>query len=443
VKDKERARVSSAIDDLPFDAAHKALIKQVAEFGGPQAAASAVNSLIKPVNETNEVKNYMYAKQNGYTKSFVDYQQDTNPNKFLTKGAAGSQIFSAADLLHGSQGGAPTEQGPQLAELVSQNFPGAKITSTLRTPAQNAAVGGVPNSEHMVPDGAIDFVLGSPAEMQEAAAKINSAGAGFKAIYEGPGAANSTGPHVHIERVGGAPAGAPSGAPSPAKPLAVIPPNVRAAATAWSLTPEETNAINTAVGAGKLDLKGLNSRTAKIAADAFIANPNLDAVHLHAIAQGTSNPLTQRNIMNLSAIPEMVQNIAGAGKALNYSKVQFIGKMQQWGKGQLNDPAFTNYMTQRKDGLMQLAGAFRGAAATDIGTKLEEEAQRPTLDPAALDGWVKGQMISALPKLERAVAYDATGEARKAIDIIRAATAGAKLSPKDTRSAADAILKGG
>jgi hypothetical protein len=100
--------------------------------------------------------------------------------------------------------------GTKLAEIVTGAIPGARITSTLRTPAENAAVDGVSNSEHLTPDHAVDFTLGSEAEMKAAAAHINSQGGGLHAIYEGAGSAHSTGPHVHVQRVEGA-AAAPAG----------------------------------------------------------------------------------------------------------------------------------------------------------------------------------------------------------------------------------------
>lgn len=112
-------------------------------------------------------------------------------------------VAAVADRAVALAGNVHPQGGPgvPLHDLVSTMFPGSQITSELRTPEQNAAAHGVANSMHMTPDGAIDFKLGSTGEMQAAVAQINSAGKGLKAIYEGPGAAHSTGPHVHIERI--------------------------------------------------------------------------------------------------------------------------------------------------------------------------------------------------------------------------------------------------
>jgi uncharacterized protein YcbK (DUF882 family) len=101
------------------------------------------------------------------------------------------------------QSGAPFTEA-QVSQVVPSLFPGATITSTVRTPSQNASVGGVANSQHLAGT-ALDFTLKTPEEMQAAADKIN-AGAipGARAIYEGPGAKNSTAPHVHIQWGGSA-----------------------------------------------------------------------------------------------------------------------------------------------------------------------------------------------------------------------------------------------
>lgn len=105
------------------------------------------------------------------------------------------------------------------AQYVEDNFPGARITSGLRTLAQNTAAGGVGDSAHLRGD-ALDFVLSSPGAMQQAVALLSQDVPGVKAIYEGPGAAHSTGPHVHLDFTGASEmptdtlAPAPQGAPA-------------------------------------------------------------------------------------------------------------------------------------------------------------------------------------------------------------------------------------
>lgn len=98
------------------------------------------------------------------------------------------------------QGGV-APRAEDVVALVDRAIPGfaANVRGLGRTPAQNSAVGGVPNSAHLL-DHAID-VHPAPgyttASLQQA---VNSLGLpNAKVIYEGPGAANSTAPHFHIQ----------------------------------------------------------------------------------------------------------------------------------------------------------------------------------------------------------------------------------------------------
>jgi hypothetical protein len=84
--------------------------------------------------------------------------------------------------------GNPEGTPDTLAAAVTSLFPGARISSTLRSPAHNAEVGGVPNSRHLQRGGAVDFVPPQGVSMAEAAAQIE-ARYGGKALNEGD--------HVH------------------------------------------------------------------------------------------------------------------------------------------------------------------------------------------------------------------------------------------------------
>ena len=204
----------------------------------------------------------------------------------------------------------------------------------------------------------------------------------------------------------------------------------------YSLPADQQQALNQAYADKRLDPMAVNGRNMHQIAQALVANPQLNAMALHGIAAGTANPLTQRNIANLSAIPDIVQNVSKAGTALNMSPVQFLGKVQAWQKGQLNDPQFTNYMTQRKDAILSLAQAFRGASATDQATKLEEEAFKPTLSPQALQGWLQGQLTSALPRMESQVPYDAAGVLAPTIARVKGMIGPGGSAPAKTQSGA-------
>lgn len=127
---------------------------------------------------------------------------------------------SAPGTAQDAQGaGLPT--GDQVAALITQQYPGAQVTSGLRTPEQNAAVDGVPNSAHLQDTRktwARDIKLPPGTDSGAVAAQIHALGIpGIKALYEGPGADHSTGPHLHIQYIapngdGGvtAPAAAPA-----------------------------------------------------------------------------------------------------------------------------------------------------------------------------------------------------------------------------------------
>lgn len=99
------------------------------------------------------------------------------------------EATSAADEFFAGRGAEATApSGDPLAALKSA-APGAKVTSTLRTPAHNAAVGGVPNSDHLTGQAA-DFVPAPGQTMAQLAASLRTAGIG-EVIPE----AN----HVHVE----------------------------------------------------------------------------------------------------------------------------------------------------------------------------------------------------------------------------------------------------
>lgn len=83
-----------------------------------------------------------------------------------------------------------------IAQVLAQS-PNARITSGLRSPARNAAVKGVPQSPHLKGE-AVDFVAGTPEEMQAEAKSFNQPG--YREIYE-PKGVHSTAPHLHMEKV--------------------------------------------------------------------------------------------------------------------------------------------------------------------------------------------------------------------------------------------------
>lgn len=105
--------------------------------------------------------------------------------------------------------------------------------------------------------------------------------------------------------------------------------------------------------------------------------------------------------ITVQAMPEILGKVTEAGKKLNYSNVQFIGKLEAWKNGQLNEPDFVKYMTLRNDALLSIAGVMRGVGATDQAHRVEVEAAAATMSPQALDAWMEGQMESLKPRLEQ------------------------------------------
>jgi hypothetical protein len=61
-------------------------------------------------------------------------------------------------------------------------------------------------------------------------------------------------------------------------------------------------------------------------------------------------------------------------------------------KGELNDPALTEYMTVRNDTLLKLAATMRGVGMSDQAHTAEMEASKPTMSPEAMRAWARGQM---------------------------------------------------
>lgn len=174
---------------------------------------------------------------------------------------------------------------------------------------------------------------------------------------------------------------------------------------ASGLTPEQNDALygpNGSVSKGLIDPYKITGRTAKILANAAIANPDLDLNKLAQESVLMRNVQTVNKSKQIEMMPEILQNVVTAGKKVNFSDAQFVGAVEKFAKGQMNDPDFVNYMTQRNDALLTLAGVMRGNGATDMSTRMETEAYHPTLSPTALDGWMNAQMTALKPRLRNA-----------------------------------------
>lgn len=171
------------------------------------------------------------------------------------------------------------------------------------------------------------------------------------------------------------------------------------------LTPEQNDALYGEQGAvtlGKLDPAKISSRTAKILADAYLLNPNIDMNALSSNAAMMRNVPYMARQQTIEMLPEVLGNVVTAGKKVNYDDAKFAGAVEQFAKGQMNDPDFVNYMAQRNDALLTLAGVMRGNGATDQAHRAEIEASSPTMSPKALDAWMSAQMTALKPRLKNA-----------------------------------------
>jgi len=58
-------------------------------------------------------------------------------------------------------------------------------------------------------------------------------------------------------------------------------------------------------------------------------------------------------------------------------------------------------MTVRNDTLLKLAAVMRGVGASNQALKAENEVMHPTMNPAALEAWARGQMSVIGPQREQ------------------------------------------
>jgi len=168
-----------------------------------------------------------------------------------------------------------------------------------------------------------------------------------------------------------------------------------------NLSPEENDALTAGIAAGRIDASRVNSRTAKLLAGIALKDPEINMVNSAGHAAMVRNASLQRTINVAEALPTVLENVREAGKKLKYSDVAFVGKLQGFMKGQLNDPEFVDYMTQRNDALLSIANVMRGVGMSDKATEMEEQASHPTMSPRAMDAWVNAQQKSLAPRLEQ------------------------------------------
>ncbi len=108
-------------------------------------------------------------------------------------------------------------------------------------------------------------------------------------------------------------------------------------------------------------------------------------------ARTAGGRLTVARKQNIVTAFGLLDDLEKTNQKLDYSPAKFVGMVEKWKNGQLNDPVFTEYMTQRADTLFVLGNALKQNGLTDKAIEVEEEAFTPTLSPKAFKGWVNSQ----------------------------------------------------
>ena len=158
-----------------------------------------------------------------------------------------------------------------------------------------------------------------------------------------------------------------------------------------ALFSELSPATRLAIHEGRLDPTRLNSRTAPLIDQLYVNDPDLDFNAMHSGAALQSNATAQQRHVALETIPVMLDKLTAAGKALNYSDVDFAGKVEQFKNGQLNDPALGKYLGYRNDLVQRLAYTMRGVGMSDKAIELEEKALKQNASPGYLEAWAESQ----------------------------------------------------
>lgn len=167
------------------------------------------------------------------------------------------------------------------------------------------------------------------------------------------------------------------------------------------LPQDQQDALNQAMAEGRLSPKDLNSRNVDIYGHMALSRPGYNFNRAIADATLSRNPTFQQRAMIVEGLPGLMSNVTALGKKLAYPDTQFLGKVDQWFQGQNNDPALTEYMAARNDTIFKIANVMRGVGMSDKAVAAEDEIAHPTMSPAALDGWLKGQMSAVGPLMDQ------------------------------------------
>lgn len=163
------------------------------------------------------------------------------------------------------------------------------------------------------------------------------------------------------------------------------------------LSPE----LRQAVYENRLDPSRINSRTVSIFDALAKNNPSYNFNRAIADAALSKNATFQQKAMVAEGLPGNISHMVDLGNGLDYPDLAVVGKIQQYMNQQLNDPKLAEYLAVRNDTILKIAGVMRSVGMSDKTTALEDEIQHPTMSPAAIKGWAKGQMSALQPLLDQ------------------------------------------
>jgi len=170
-----------------------------------------------------------------------------------------------------------------------------------------------------------------------------------------------------------------------------------------SLTTEQDEVLRGMLRDGKLtpkQLRGMKPEDKAMIANTAMDNPDYNPLKDEETSRLRGMGSMFKDYTAIKALPSVLKSLEEAGSALDFPTVEFAGKLQAFKDGQLNDPKFIRYMTFRNDAIIAIARAIRGGVPSDVTMKLEEEAMRPTMPPAALKAYVDAQMEVFKPRME-------------------------------------------
>ncbi len=167
------------------------------------------------------------------------------------------------------------------------------------------------------------------------------------------------------------------------------------------LTPEQSEALSTAIAENRLAPYKVNSKNQQILADTALKNPGIDLNNIEANMGLARNVKVQDKAGNAAILPDMIKDVSESGKKLDYSNFAPAGKASQWWDKLTNDPDYINYSAKRNDIIMRIGGVMRENGMTDQAQKLEEDSAPRSMSPRAFDAWASAQMTVLKPIMEK------------------------------------------